>query len=387
MNKKIIFASVALVVLAALGIVFKKFSGALPAVLPSSPASAGPIAVPGTFTIETYAKELDAPRVLAQDSNGTILVSIPAKGTVVALPDANHDGVADSTVTLLSKLKKPHGIILDCAPDCKLFVAEETRLMRYDYDAATIKATSGVKLLDLPGGGRHTTRTLLKLDSTILISVGSTCDVCHEKNPWHGSVIQIDLDGKNARLFATGLSNSVFLARHPVTGDVWATEMGRDNLGDDLPPDEINILKSGHNYGWPICYGKNIHDTQFDKNVYIRSPCQEPNQQPSYIDLPAHSAPLGIAFVPEEGWPETMWHHALVAYHGSWNRSTPTGYKIADVALDAKGNYTGVTDFASGWLTGSRAIGRPVDILVRPGGVAFVSDDKAGVVYRIIYTK
>jgi glucose/arabinose dehydrogenase len=173
------------------------------------------------------------------------------------------------------------------------------------------------------------------------------------------------------------------MAIHPVSGDIWATEMGRDGLGDNLPPDEINVIHEGKFYGWPICYGKNVHDAAFDTNTYIRNPCQEPTETPSTIDLQAHSAPLGIAFVPEEGWPEDYWYNALVSYHGSWNRSEPTGYKIMRYKLDARGNYLGSEDFLSGFLTKSGALGRPVDILIQPAGTIYVSDDKAGVIYRI----
>jgi len=168
--------------------------------------------------------------------------------------------------------------------------------------------------------------------------------------------------------------------------------MGRDNIGDDLPPDEINIIEnlstsSGQNsipnFGWPICYGKNIHDSDFDKNVYIRDPCAD--KIPSHIDLQAHSAPLGLAFVPEEGWLQDYWHNLFVAYHGSWNRSEPTGYKVVRIKLDSKGNYLGIEDFITGWLTKDGALGRPVDILVQPGGIMYITDDKAGVIYKVTY--
>jgi glucose/arabinose dehydrogenase len=174
---------------------------------------------------------------------------------------------------------------------------------------------------------------------------------------------------------------------HPVNGKVWATEMGRDLLGDDIPPDEVNIVEEGKNYGWPICYGKNIHDTDFDKNTYFRNPCMEPFEAASHIDLQAHSAPLGIAFIPEDppagGWPEDWWHNAIVAYHGSWNRTEPTGYKLVRLKTDASGRYRGIEDFITGWLAPNGALGRPVDVLIQPGGTMFVSDDKAGVIYRI----
>jgi glucose/arabinose dehydrogenase len=217
----------------------------------------------------------------------------------------------------------------------------------------------------------------------LLISVGSSSNVSHEEDWRRAKILTADTDGGNLRTFASGLRNAVFMAIHPVTGQVWATEMGRDFLGDDLPPDEINIVEEGRDYGWPVCYGKNIHDTDFD-DTPGPNPCIE--KAASYIDIPAHSAPLGLAFIPEKGWPKEYWHDLLVAYHGSWNRSEPTGYKIVRYKLDRKGNLLGEEDFISGWLTeNNRALGRPVDILVCPGGIMYVSDDKAGVIYRVAY--
>ena len=294
-----------------------------------------------------------------------------------------------------------------CPPDtvepstdaCRLYIAEEHQVVRYMLDPATGAAIRGEKIIDLPAGGRHTSRTLMFLDERLLISIGSSCDVCVESNPWRGSIIAVDPDGGNPEIFASGLRNAVFMARHPVDGSVWATEMGRDHLGDNLPPDEINLVEKGKSYGWPLCYGQNIHDAEFDKNTYIRNPCMSPFETPSRIDLPAHSAPLGIAFFPEEGWPEEYWYNALVAYHGSWNRTEPTGYKIARYRLDASGmplkGATRLTsqpvppedDFITGWLTDEGALGRPVDILIESGGTLYVSDDKAGVIYRITYNQ
>lgn len=155
--------------------------------------------------------------------------------------------------------------------------------------------------------------------------------------------------------------------------------MGRDWLGDDLPPDEINLIADGKDYGWPYCYGKNEIDP-FGRDV----PAELCHLQiPSFIDIPAHSAPLGIAVVPEEGWPEDYWYDLIVAYHGSWNRSQPTGYKVVRHKLDAKGNYEGVEELITGWLVSEGALGRPVDILIEPGGKMYISDDKAGVIYKV----
>ena len=365
---------------------------------PSTPAQrpvleqpSTPLVLPPGFVIGIFAKDLGAPRVLLKDPNGTLLVSIPQQGRVVALPDRNDDGAADETITVASNLQKPHGLALKCEASCKLFIAEENQVASYDYDPENFRVAHKTKLADLPTGGNHTSRTIIVMpppnDHQLLISIGSSCNVCNEKDERRASILVYDLITKEVKHFARGLRNAVFMTVHPNTKKIWVTEMGRDLLGDDLPPDEINIVEVDKNYGWPMCYGKNIHDTAFDRqSVYKRNPCMEPFEIPSYIDIPAHSAPLGLAFVPATpAWPQEFHSDLLVSYHGSWNRSTPTGYKIARFKLDEQGRYEGADNFISGWLTKDGALGRPVDILIHQGGI-YVSDDKAGVIYRISYT-
>ncbi len=345
-------------------------------------ANASPFQIPSGFSLSVFSKDVPGARVMTYDPAGTLLVSLTSKNKVVALPDSDGNG-ADEVITVLDGLSHPHGMMFY---QDKLYVAEEQRVVGYDYDATAHTASNPKKLLDLPSGGRHTTRTLMMLpypqETTVLISVGSSCDVCNEADPnTRAAILAYDFTTGQISTYATGLRNAVFLATQPVDGSTWATEMGRDHLGNDLPPDEINIVSPGKDFGWPICYGQNIHDTTFDKNQYIRDPCAD--KQPSHIDLPAHVAPLGLAFIPEEGWPEDWWYDLLVAEHGSWNSTTPVGYKIARLKLDAQGNYSGTEDFMTGFLQGALAAGRPVDILVQPGGTVYVSDDKAGVIYRL----
>jgi glucose/arabinose dehydrogenase len=310
----------------------------------------------------------------------------PSQGRVVALPDKDKDGVVDAVVTVIDGLNRPHGLAFRCAPECRLYIAEEDRVNVYFYDQKKLKAVKEKKIADLPSGGNHVTRTLLFLpkphDDQLLISVGSSCNVCVEKDWRRAKVLVVDAEGGSLKPFASGLRNAVFMTIHPKTKKVWVTEMGRDWRGDDLPPDEINIIEQGRNYGWPFCYGKDVHDMDFDPSK--TNPCREPETFPSFIDIPAHSAPLGLAFFPEEGWPKEFLNDLLVAYHGSWNRRIPTGYKIVRYQLDREGRYLGVEDFITGWLIkDATALGRPVDIMIRPGGTIFVSDDKAGVIYRI----
>lgn len=336
-----------------------------------------PLTIPDGFTLSIFADGLGKARVLQQDSTGTIVVADMGSGEIVALIDTNTPVAAG--------FNQPHGFLFDnCnGNSCTLYVSEVTALWKYDYNTQTKQAINKQKLIDLPSGARHFTRYLLKDPNNpnrLLISIGSSCDVCIEKNPMHGSVQSFNLQTKELKPYATGLRNSVFLTTRPGTNEVWATEMGRDFLGDNLPPDEINILIEGQNYGWPYCYGNKIPDTQFDKNA--ASKCG--NTIPSHIDLPAHSAPLGLTFIPENSdWPKDYWGNLLVAYHGSWNRSEPTGYKIVRIILDDTGNNISEQDFITGWLDGNSSLGRPVDLLATENGELYISDDKAGVVYLL----
>ena len=350
-----------------------------------------PLNLPAGFSASIYAKDLGGPRVLSYDPAGRMIVSVPGDGKVIALTDKDGDGFAETHNIVALGLTQPHGLAHKCdGTACRLFIAETNQVSQYDWDTDNSKAINKKKLFDLPGGGNHVTRTILVApypnEDKMLVSVGSSCNVCHEADEMRAKVLEYDFSTGKLETFARGLRNSVFMSIHPVSGEIWATEMGRDLLGDNIPPDEVNIIKKGGNYGWPICYGKNIHDDVFDKNVYIRNPCLEPLESPSTIDIQAHSAPLGLAFFPEEGWPEEYWYNMLVAYHGSWNRTEPTGYKIVRYKLDQAGNVLGQEDFLTGWLgEDGIAWGRPVDILIQPGGKIFISDDKAGVIYKVNY--
>src|SRR3989338_8186111 len=336
-----------------------------------------PLKLPDGFSIEIFAKDVPGARVMAFDPFGNMWVSRTSYGAVTMLETENGKVVRQNDI--FRNLKKPHGIVFDYKFPTMLYVAEEHRISR-----APTSSDSGLeKIADLPSGGGHFTRTIaFGPDDRLYVSIGSSCNVCNEKDDRRAKIFAMNRDGGDFKEFARGLRNAVFFTWSYVDGRMWATEMGRDLLGDDLPPDEINIIEEGKNYGWPNCYGKNIHDVNFDKNTYIRNPCMEPFEAGSHIDIPAHSAPLGLVFVPEEGWPEEYWYNLFVAYHGSWNRSEPTGYKVVRVKLDSRGNYLGTEDFISGWLSNGEASGRPVGLLIQPGGVMYISEDKAGGIYR-----
>ena len=314
-----------------------------------------PLKVPEGYAISIYAKDLGKARDLTLDPTGIVLVSMMDKGKVGAI-------TAGGVTTVAEGLDSPHGLVFN---ENKLYIAETDEVAVYDYDAATHKAANKKKIIDLPGSGRHFTRSLVIKEEKLYVSIGSSCDTCVEKDPRYAAIWWANLDGSDFRQYATGLRNSVFMTLNSKTNEIWATEMGRDFLGDDLPPEEVNIIKEG-NYGWPYCYGDKVPDpemnasgTKFNCDTTI-SP---------HITFQAHSAPLGLAFLNDD---------LLVSYHGSWNRSVPTGYKV----VRFKGNTP--TDFVSGWRDDGAALGRPVDILVKGNGEEiFISDDKAGVIYLL----
>lgn len=367
-----------------------------------SPLPSGDVAsfltVPDGFTATIFSRDVPHARVITRDPKGTMLVSEAGNapdGKVVALPDLNGDGKADKTVTVLSELNQPHGIAVICSTgkSCVLYVAETGSLKSYTYDADTMTASNAKELTVLPTGAGHFTRTILPAadNKSLFVSIGSDCNVCTEKDPLRATIQKFDLATNKLTPFATGLRNSVFMALNPVSGELWATDNGRDLLGDFTPPDDVNIVRQGGDYGWPICYGQNIHDADFDKKHYASDACA--GKTPSHIEIPAHSATLGLAFIPEEGWPSDWGNDLLVALHGSWNRSTPGGYKVVRVHLDAKGNQVGeIQDFVTGFIpAGTKStddvIGRPVGLLAEPGGVMYVSDDRQGAIYRIAKTE
>lgn len=342
-----------------------------------------PLKLPAGFSIGIFAKDLPGARVIAFDALGNIWLSQTRQGTISKLTISNGRLISQKTV--ISGLKNPHGLAFDPQDSNILYIAEETKISK-------VKISDGVlgsleKIIDLPVKGNHFTRSLLfNPDGRLYVSIGSTCNVCLEGDERYAAIYSLNKDGSDFKQVARGLRNSVFMIWNNQDQTIWATEMGRDLLGDNTPPDEINVIStmatSTLNFGWPTCYGQNIHDTSFDKNTYFRNPCQEPFEKASHIDLQAHSAPLGLAFTPNS-WPKEYQNNLLIAFHGSWNRSVATGYKVVRLILDESGKLIKQEDFITGWLSGSSALGRPVDVIFDSVGNLYISDDKAGVIYKV----
>ena len=345
-----------------------------------------PLHLPEGFRIGTFASHLGPVRFMAFSPDGILLVSMPspaglyggsghADGVVYALPDQNGDGTADLTKTVLSGLRLPHGLAFYGG---YLYVAEEGTVARYPYLGNGSVGDRQV-VATLPSGGSHRSRTIAFGSSgTMYVSVGSDCNACTDGDSGTATVWAFDADGSAGRVFARGLRNAVGLTLHPTTDALWATENGRDFLGDDLPPDELNIIREGGHYGWPYCYGRRVNDPNhrnYDCGATIAS----------VHETQAHSATLGLDFIPVEfsaAWAGDV----LVARHGSWNRSAPVGSDV--IRVQVRGNTTvGEAPFITGWLTpDGRKLGRPVDVLFGADGALYVSDDQANRIYRVIPT-
>lgn len=361
--------------------VFKREVGDVrPVILPPAKLGDKPetaLKLPDGFKIGIFATDLGAVRDIEFSREGTLLVSSSGEGRLWALPDKNQDGRADQTKLLLDGRDKLHGLAFN---DGSLYVAEETKVSRFKWDEASLSLSSEEKILDLPAAGRHFTRTIaFNKSGQMFVSIGSTCDVCFEAHEWLAAIIVSDVNGKNARLYAKGLRNAVFITVNPDSGDLWATEMGRDGLGDDIPPDEINIIRDGKDYGWPNCYGSKVADTDFNKSL-SETACV--STEPPVFKIQAHSAPLGLSFIKSPRFPEDWQGDLLVAYHGSWNRSEPVGYRVVRLEI-ADNQVKAEHEFLNGFLSGSDIYGRPVDMDFDRDGSLYISDDKAGLIYKI----
>ena len=328
--------------------------------------------VPPGFKISVFAEHLQGVRFLALGPGNVVYASQPGSGLIVKLPDANHDGVADSVVTIATGLKGPFGIAFR---GDTMYVAAEQELVRFDPGAR-----DPVTLMRLPGGG-HSTRTIVfGPDGKMYVAVGSSCNLCEERDSMRAAVTQFNPDGSAGHIFAKGLRNTVGMAFNPKTGELWGGNNDRDNLGDDLPPEHINIIKDGRNYGWPECYLPGKPNPEYGSDN-----CS--NVEPPAITVQAHSAPLGLVFYTGTQFPRDHRGDAFVTLHGSWNRSVPTGAKVVRVEVDSSGRRAvGVEDFIVGWQRpdGSRW-GRPVSLLVLPDGSLLVSDDTGGKIWRVTY--
>jgi len=338
------------------------------------------IRAPEGFAVSVWAEGLANVRFLRFSPSGDLLVTRPRAGRVdLLLADRDGDGRSDGTEPLLGGLDRPHGLDLH---DDWLYVAEHGAVARVHFDPA-LRRTSGLLervVADLPTGGSHWTRTVrFGPDGWMYVTVGSSCNVCIEDDPRRAAMSRYRPDGSGGEIFATGLRNSVGFDWHPETGALYATDNGRDLLGDDFPPCELNRVERDGFYGWPFANGDRIPDPDLGAGREREIAASIPPVH----GFRAHNAPLGMSFVRSSSVPEAWRHAALVALHGSWNRSKKDGYKV--VSLHGVGDGVEERDFLWGFERNGDVIGRPADVAEGPDGAFYVSDDYGGVVYRVAW--
>ena len=340
------------------------------------------VAAPG-WKVTLYAGELPTARWLAFTPSGDLLLARSRAGTVdLLLRDANGDGKPDGRRELLSGLDRPHGLAVH---DGWLYVAEKTTVGRARFDPASGQLTGPFQhvITGITGDGNHVTRTIgFGPDGRLYLSAGSTCNVCVEEDPRRATMMVFDADGANGRIYATGLRNSVGFDWAPWDGGLYATENSRDLLGDDFPPDELNRVEDGVFYGWPFLNGDNVPDPDLGREAPADLVARA---RPPVHGFRAHNAPLGIAFLRSDQRPPGYERAAIVALHGSWNRSVPDGYKVVSLHWGPDGKIV-ERDFVTGFRTDDELVGRPAGVAEGPDGAVYVADDYAGAIYRIAPT-
>ncbi len=338
-----------------------------------------PIALPPGFAIGVFAQGLNGARMMTIGPDGMLYVAERGANRIIRLPDQNGDGVADGVQVVANDLVRPSSLAF--YKDGSLYVGETTRIMRLsEPDARGVFQQRQVIIDGLPTEGHNTRTVLFSPDwTTLFVSIGSSCNDCIESDQRRAAIMRYNPDGSGGQVFASGLRNAVGITFRPGTNELWASNNGRDYLGDDLPPETINLVQQGDNFGWPRCHAGDIIDPELgDPNACVGI------TQPM-VKMQAHSAPLGLNFYTGSQFPVEYQGGLFVAFHGSWNRSTPTGYKVVFIPFQ-DGKPGAVQDFATGWLANGSDWGRPVDVVTAPNGGLFVSDDTGGTIYTIIYT-
>jgi len=337
------------------------------------------IQLPIGFHIDIYAQGVDNARSMALSPNGTLFVGSRTAGNVYALVDNNQDYKVDRVYVIAKGLNMPNGVAFR---DGALYVAEIHRVLKFDRIEDNLEEPPAPTVVNdaLPDKEWHGWKFIrFGPDGKLYVPVGAPCNVCERPNTLFASITRMDSDGSGLEMFVQGIRNTVGFDWHPQTGELWFTDNGRDMLGDDLPPDELNrVSKKGMHFGFPYCHGRDIADPKFGQKhscAEFTAPAQE---------LGPHVASLGMRFYTGDMFPGEYRNQILIAEHGSWNRSKKIGYRLMLVRL--KNNQPiSYEVFAQGWKQGERAWGRPVDVQEMPDGSLLVSDDYAGAIYRISY--
>lgn len=346
-------------------------------------APAGQITLPAGFGISVFASGLNTPRNLAFGTDGYLYVAERGAGRIVRLADRNHDGLSDGLEVIAQGFDRPSSLAFH--PNGSLYVSTPTQVFRLSQPNAAGVFQKRELLIDgLPGPLDHFTRTLLfSADgASLFIQVGSSCNVCVESDARRATIMRFNADGSGGAVYAKGLRNAVGITFRPGTAELWATNNGTDNLGDNVPPDTVQIVQQGQDFGWPRCHAGTIVDPTFGGGGACNGVAAP------LVKIQAHSAALGLAFYSGARFPADYQGDLFVALHGSIYRSAPTGYKLVRIHLTNGRPAANAEDFATGWLLSSgKEWGRPTDVLSGPDGSLYVSDDSGGKIYRIFYSQ
>jgi glucose/arabinose dehydrogenase len=338
--------------------------------------------VPQGFNLELVAQNLGYVRFIATTEQDDLVATITDRGQVLLLQDRDQNGTAETQTVLIDGLNEPQGLVFDGE---WLYFSESGTVSRvlFDHSTGSLAGKIETVLQDLPYDLIHKAKAIgISPDRKLHIAIGSPCNVCEPEDPRYAAMLRSELDGSNPQIYARGLRNSVGFDWAPWSGDLYATGNARDLLGDNFPPDELNLVVEDGFYGWPYVNGDNVPDPDFG------------NKQPDLARLaiaPAfkfrpHNAPLGIHFVEtHRSLPEGFNRAALVALHGSWNRSVLDGYKVISLHWDDQGNIES-RDFVSGFLADDGIMGRPVGITQDSQGRFYITDDLGGQIYRVGYS-
>ncbi|SIS73784.1 Glucose/arabinose dehydrogenase, beta-propeller fold [Zobellia uliginosa] len=339
--------------------------------------------LPDGFKIEVFADSIDGARSMAMGDDGTLFVGTRNDKRVYAIQDRDKDFKADRVIELDTIFDSPNGIAFR---NGSLYVADVSKLFRYDNIEANLDSVPEPKLVydDFPGAFHHGWKYIaFGPDDKLYVPVGAPCNICDSTmvDERFATISRMDPDGSNREIYARGVRNTVGFTWHPETKEMYFTDNGRDMMGDDIPPCELNrVTEAGQHYGYPFCHGGTIKDPEFGD----QRPCSDfvaPVQT-----LGAHVAPLGIKFYTGDMFPEKYKKYAFIAEHGSWNRSKKSGYRISLVKIE-NNEAVAYETFIDGWLDeeSQEAFGRPVDVLFLKDGSLLISDDFGDAIYRVTY--
>lgn len=343
--------------------------------------------VPAGFKVNVVATGLGKPRMMAINKNGSLYITRRDQGDVLMLTDTDGDGRFDDLKTVWANFKGVHGIAVR---NQTIYLSSSKELKKAAInDDGMLKDTVTV-FSDLPEGGQHDNRYLgFGPDELLYISVGSDCNDCSETNPEHATIVQVSADEKSRKIFARGLRNTIGFDWNPQTKEMWGCDNGTDWRGDSIPPEELNRIVAGGNYGWPQVYGKQQVDQTREDPLGTTKEAYAKTTVPAVLTFPAHSAPIDFKFLTKATpFPPDYKDDALVCWHGSWNRKKPEGYKVQRIKFE-NGKPTGAEDFFAGFLSkdGKTRFGRPAGLAISDKGMVYISDDESGVIYSVSYNK